>query len=371
MITTQKLNIFLAALILSLHFLHPAADAKECSPSSCGDIRDIGYPFGFKSDPSHCGIPEYELTCENNVTFLYLDSVKYYVKDINYDALAMRLVDASINNDDICSFPISPSDNYEFITPSSSPYYFLDPFRKLSVNLISCPNPLNNSPLFTDCSSNLSHPRFRYVHLGNIMASEVPHMCRLDLIDVISGPGPMDLKNVSLSQIHQSFLYGFKLNFCNSNCNEKFTIWGKLIDHLSIPHRYLLIPLAILGVSLPVTIIIGIAGVLLLSFTPTSSWEIQFNYFHMTLLGVSNQNVFIVFIAICVAITVCLTAALNLLLIIIIGAGVGLALFFFLFHSVYTLYDFPYLVYPGTLNCHFNIIICISFPFISTSCKLL
>ncbi|KAL1532012.1 LEAF RUST 10 DISEASE-RESISTANCE LOCUS RECEPTOR-LIKE PROTEIN KINASE-like 2.1 isoform X2 [Salvia divinorum] len=276
MITTQKLINFLAALILSLHFFHAAADAKSCSTSACGAIRNISFPFRLKGDRNNCGDPRYELTCENSITSLFLNSIKYHVKEINYYNYTIRVVDASINNDTICSFPIHSSYTYNFTHPSSWPYYIPSYFRfdEVSVNLISCPNPLHNSSLFTDitqyCATNLSHPRFRYVNIGRIMASEVPHTCGLDLIEKTTWPGFVDSKNVSLSQIHQSLLYGFDLYFCY-NCNEKPKIWGQLLFRLEY-NLYLIIPLAILvfiiaGVSLLVTIFIGIAGLLLLSFT--------------------------------------------------------------------------------------------------------
>ncbi|KAL1532006.1 LEAF RUST 10 DISEASE-RESISTANCE LOCUS RECEPTOR-LIKE PROTEIN KINASE-like 2.1 isoform X4 [Salvia divinorum] len=212
--------IFLASSSLLLISLY-SADAKKCSPSSCGAIRDISHPFRLNTDPSHCGHPEFELTCSNNVAFLYLDSIKYYVKHINYSSSTIRLADASVNNDDICSFPARSSN------PSTIPDYYISHSAEGLVNLISCPSPLNNSTRFKDITAcNLSHPRFSYVSVGRVMASEVPHMCRLDREAMISGRGLMDLKIVSLPEIHQYLLYGLELNFCN-NCNEKSTIWGK------------------------------------------------------------------------------------------------------------------------------------------------
>ncbi|KAG6389386.1 hypothetical protein SASPL_150854 [Salvia splendens] len=118
-------------------------------------------------------------------------------------------------------------------------------------------------------------------------------MCKIDLIVLTSWLGLEDLTNVSLSQIHQSLLYGFELNFCD-DCNEKSTTSGKLIQHFSGPKCNVLIPLAILGVSLLVMIIIGIAGVLALSFTPTSLLEniLQYSYYDQTMLA-ANHIVFI------------------------------------------------------------------------------
>ncbi|XP_042035288.1 uncharacterized protein LOC121781631 [Salvia splendens] len=163
---------------------------------------------------------------------------------------------------------------------------------------------------FTDITAcNLSIARFRYVYVGFmfIIPSEIPHMCKIDLIVLTSWLGLEDLTNVSLSQIHQSLLYGFELNFCD-DCNEKSTTSGKLIQHFSGPKCNVLIPLAILvfiiaGVSLLVMIIIGIAGVLALSFTPTSLLEniLQYSYYDQTMLA-ANHIVFIAFFAGCLAV---------------------------------------------------------------------
>ncbi|KAG6391568.1 hypothetical protein SASPL_149324 [Salvia splendens] len=245
MITTHKLIIFLTTLILSLHFF-PSAEAKECSPSVCGAIRNISYPFRL-NNPENCGDPKFELTCEINVTFVHLNSLKYYVKAIDYQNSTIRLVDASINNEDTCSFPIHSSYGYNFTTHSSYsiyPFYYFDPREELLVNLISCRNPLSNSSLFTDinqdCASNVSHHRFSYVYVGRILASELPHMCMLDLIIATTWPE-----------------------------------W----EFMDLELGYLLIPLAILGVSLPVTIITGITGLLLYSFTDFITGEIKYCYY--------------------------------------------------------------------------------------------
>ncbi|XP_047965732.1 uncharacterized protein LOC125210205 [Salvia hispanica] len=223
-------------LILSLH----AASDSNCSPSECGDIRNISYPFRLKGNPSHCGRSKYyELTCEHNITSVYLNSIKYHVKHINYDSSTIRLVDASINTDSInCSFPLTSSKFYKFTDRSSSPYYILDPSDKLlPINLITCPNPLPNSSHFTDITAcTLSHTRFRYAYVGHINASEVPHMCKIDLIVLTSWLVFGDFFNASLIEIQKSLLYGFELNFCD-DCNGKSTIWGRLIHHLSGPKR--------------------------------------------------------------------------------------------------------------------------------------
>ncbi|EYU28968.1 hypothetical protein MIMGU_mgv1a0259882mg, partial [Erythranthe guttata] len=77
----------------------------NCTPSSCGEIRNISYPFRLNTDPKRCGHPKYELSCENNTTSLYLNSQKYLVQSINYANYTIRITDASVVENDTCSFP--------------------------------------------------------------------------------------------------------------------------------------------------------------------------------------------------------------------------------------------------------------------------
>ncbi|XP_057777064.1 rust resistance kinase Lr10-like isoform X4 [Salvia miltiorrhiza] len=260
--------------------LFETGDAK-CSPSACGIIPNISSPFRLKGDPKHCGDRRYELACEDNVTFFYQNSHKYYVKKINYyegEINRIRVVDASINNGSICSFPtytfiIDPYLYDTWATPRRRPIYFM-----------SCPNPLsNNSSLFTvvtDCAStsnsSLPTPTYNYINVGLMAPSEIPHSCSVDVVAFTSW---MEFREYySLSEIHQSLLYGFELRTCDSwriGCRRTTSNWGDKFKNLLLGNKaglLLLIPLAILvfliaGVSIPVAIIIGITGVLLLSFT--------------------------------------------------------------------------------------------------------
>uniref|UniRef100_A0A6N2MRJ2 Protein kinase domain-containing protein n=1 Tax=Salix viminalis TaxID=40686 RepID=A0A6N2MRJ2_SALVM len=77
---------------------------RVCSPSSCGDIEIIDYPFRLKTDPAVCGEPGFELSCENNKTILEFHSGKYLVKRISYDVQRLRVVDVNLANGS-CSLP--------------------------------------------------------------------------------------------------------------------------------------------------------------------------------------------------------------------------------------------------------------------------
>ena len=80
-------------------------EVQMCS-SSCGDVKNISYPFRLQGDPAGCGRPQLELSCESNKTILELDSGKYYVKRISYDKSTISVADVNLANGS-CSLPSS------------------------------------------------------------------------------------------------------------------------------------------------------------------------------------------------------------------------------------------------------------------------
>ncbi|GAY64608.1 hypothetical protein CUMW_234810, partial [Citrus unshiu] len=72
-------------------------EVQMCS-SSCGDVKNISYPFRLQGDPAGCGHPELELSCESNKTILELNSGKYYVKRISYDECTISVADVNLAN---------------------------------------------------------------------------------------------------------------------------------------------------------------------------------------------------------------------------------------------------------------------------------
>ncbi|KAG6391574.1 hypothetical protein SASPL_149330 [Salvia splendens] len=259
-------------IVLVLHLL-PCCDAK-CTPSSCGTIPNISRPFRLNSDPINCSDPRFELRCENNVTYISLNSQNYYVKAINYHNSTIRLVDASIVNDDICSFPIVSSDAFSFIYDNPHPIPYRIPTTPNPINFISCPYPLNSSSLFTDvtshCASSSSSllSTYAFIKVGHLNASELPHLCTLDLIVMTSWQGFKRLDNVSLSEIHQSLLYGFELVVCPS-CKITPRKFFVSFFYDIIPVLLIIVGLLCAMVSPSVFTIFGFAAVsLLLFYTP-------------------------------------------------------------------------------------------------------
>nr|CAD1838243.1 unnamed protein product [Ananas comosus var. bracteatus] len=92
----------------------PAVDleAANCSPSSCGRLHNIHYPFRLNTDPPQCGQPQSTLRCEDNKAILEYGAEKYYVTNISYDSWGVNLINANLMNRS-CSLP-PPSHLFDF-----------------------------------------------------------------------------------------------------------------------------------------------------------------------------------------------------------------------------------------------------------------
>ncbi|XP_006365615.1 uncharacterized protein [Solanum tuberosum] len=165
---------FLLTILIFMYLSEtPLAEQRQqCVPSSCGHIHNISYPFRLKSDPKHCGLENYELSCEGNraiLTILLNDwngSLNYYVQAINYDNSTIRLVDPGIREQVICSLPQNSITIYPTLVGFDSRIYFVQ--LTVPITLFSCPFAIN-SPVFveiTNClnrsyASNVSSDSFK------------------------------------------------------------------------------------------------------------------------------------------------------------------------------------------------------------------
>lgn len=217
----MKTLIFLSysslLILLSIQHLFQTGYAN-CIPSSCGEIRNISSPFRLSNDALHCGDPEHELVCENNVTFAYLNSQKYYVKEINYHLFTIRVVDVSTSNSSICSlpasFPFEYSNVYAFFwdIPTNQPIYFM-----------SCTYQVQNSSLLTETASCDQQARHTYIKVGEMRVRDIENMCTLESIYTTSWNFSA-LNNISVSEIRQSLLYGYDLTWCKCKSDGSFCI---------------------------------------------------------------------------------------------------------------------------------------------------
>jgi len=227
-------GIRLTALIVVVVLLHQTCNTStsedshdhHCSPSSCGSIRNISYPFRLTSDPKKCGNQRYSLSCENNQTLvLHLYDGRYYVRQINYTDYTIRVVDPGIG--------LNPNESYSFIPRysidktnfSSGDPYKISPNSPNTVILVKCEKPLNISGNHLNISACIedgvysNSKRYTYVLFGYERAAvKLGDLCQVEQISLMSRSYPYyyyydddDFRNIFCTDFHNKLLWGFEL----------------------------------------------------------------------------------------------------------------------------------------------------------------
>ncbi|XP_048330648.2 rust resistance kinase Lr10 [Ziziphus jujuba] len=207
---------------------------SSCAPSSCGNIRNIRSPFRLIDDPENCGDHRYNLSCENNLTVLYLSSgrYKYYVQEINYTLYTIRLVDAGIQKDNCSSIPrysIGSKDVwdlYDTIYPRLKGPYFggQNEYVELTkaITYVKCANSVSH-PLYVDaapCTNNATNTSsstlapYSYVYVGWLNSSELRPSCQIEHMSFIASKGLIHGdEKLSYEDVHNQLVYGFELSW--------------------------------------------------------------------------------------------------------------------------------------------------------------
>lgn len=119
-------------------------EGSECV-SSCGSITNISYPFRLPDDPSHCGMPQYELLCQHNRTLVNISQI-YQVISISYQDQTMRLLDPGLRFNNCSFWPIGLSSSISY---SDSRYV---PISVDVVTFVICRQPVNDDTSYLTTS---------------------------------------------------------------------------------------------------------------------------------------------------------------------------------------------------------------------------
>ncbi|XP_039160632.1 putative RING-H2 finger protein ATL21B [Eucalyptus grandis] len=203
---------------------------QQCVPSSCGDVRNISFPFRLKSDPPACGVSRFELACKDNRTVLNFLNGKYYVQFIDYTKEQIRLVDGGLQRDNCSSLP-----HFHDFNMSS---YILAPYSGLynkSTNsilvIVNCSKPVS-SPFYiatNPCikgsySTNMSSNWNLYA-LVNPKVSDVRDFCTISGWTWAShdfGDEQAHNSSFNYKQIHNIMADGFLLHYLISSWKKTF-----------------------------------------------------------------------------------------------------------------------------------------------------
>ncbi|XP_038972579.1 rust resistance kinase Lr10-like [Phoenix dactylifera] len=195
----------LASIIAILLLTQTIASGEDCRPSSCGDLRNISYPFRLTTDPSTCGDPQYQLTCDQNRAVLELYSTKYYVEEISYEDQVARVVLADLSRQ---SLP--------FLRPSKFKYG--DPFdmnqSSNSVAFVTCPASSVDDPslyvLVASCVDNSSSSKeYLYALAGDATVADLRKSCATAGTVPVAGM----LRNRTQAAVQDVLLRGFYISW--------------------------------------------------------------------------------------------------------------------------------------------------------------
>ncbi|KAK9143963.1 hypothetical protein Syun_013363 [Stephania yunnanensis] len=242
--------LLLLLLLLLLVVVGDAGDEDECEPRSCGDLRNISYPFRLKGDPRiNCGLADYELACENNRAILYLYHGSYYVLSISYNNYSMRVVDTGLQPHNCSSLPrhsLAPYnftyhlDPYGLHDPLHDPYCLPDPNYTPLFVFVNCGtiDAVNSSDYYyvdtspcINASSSPKNPRnssSNYVVCGlsNLPVDVIKEGCSIELMVVGSTTGSnfkYESHNITTYyDIHREMLKGVELSWSVLLCQPCF-----------------------------------------------------------------------------------------------------------------------------------------------------
>ncbi|WCJ21926.1 Protein kinase superfamily protein [Euphorbia peplus] len=104
----------------------------KCAPFSCGNIKNIRYPFWGNGQPEYCGQPGFRIDCEEEeqTATMIMMNLKYHVIEINPDSQLLRIARIDLTN------KICPDENFNSI---------------LNFTLFSYTSNDENATLFYDC----------------------------------------------------------------------------------------------------------------------------------------------------------------------------------------------------------------------------
>jgi len=100
--TWQALLFFISVIAVEVA---SAGGQDDCPSFSCGDLRNVTYPFRRQSDPPACGVPAYELVCSNSKAAIRINTGTYFVTNINYTYRYFWVLDANLDMHSSCPRP--------------------------------------------------------------------------------------------------------------------------------------------------------------------------------------------------------------------------------------------------------------------------
>ncbi|KAJ0038131.1 hypothetical protein Pint_22143 [Pistacia integerrima] len=230
-------------ILFSLLLFLFIGEVQQAACSSCGDIKNIRYPFRLKVHPAEFGHSVFELTCQSNKPILQYLSGKYYVKEISYDYQIIKVVDVNLTNGGFGALPSQPLSFSKTSTVHDNRTGF--EFGLKGSWGIGGHLKTYTEAQFLNCSSNFSHPLYTrvpclsgnrchvyvYYNTSSITTDRQDSCSFLSSIPMLR---PIQT-NLSYEAIQHFLQLGFELKWDNVDCfqNEIFYRSGLIGDTIN------------------------------------------------------------------------------------------------------------------------------------------
>lgn len=139
-----------------------------CPTFSCGELRDVSYPFRRREDPDGCGVPSYELSCSDTKATIQMNTGTYYVVDINYTGSSFVAVDASLDMQSSCPLPRWDHVPYVYglwASPLDAHVMELSLAPEVAwANFVNCSKAVRNNHMYRKVECLSTNSSYVYVH---------------------------------------------------------------------------------------------------------------------------------------------------------------------------------------------------------------
>ncbi|KAI9071996.1 hypothetical protein K1719_046043 [Acacia pycnantha] len=231
------LSMLWPSVLLMAGYVSSELHNKTCN-SPCGNIPNISYPFRLPHDPPYCGLPDYELACENNVTFLHLNGTygvvaTYRVVRINYHNLRIKLIDPGIQAGNLSSLPLYSLSLFNFNNFSSSYDYYEQTYSTVNntstqslvfkqVAYLNCSDPVRNDTAYVDTAPWVKRRGHLYAVAGDLLAPRFQPHCLLEFVTPVASDWESLVSDriKSYADIHSLLSFGFELSWWRQACGN-------------------------------------------------------------------------------------------------------------------------------------------------------
>lgn len=188
--------ILLLILIQTPPYLSSYNDDRGCTNQliSCGNIKNIGFPFWGEKRPRDCGHPRMQLSCEQEITYISINDFRYKVWEVNPDNHTLR-----ITREDYLEGICQP----KFVNTSLDTELYVHDSAYKNLTLFYCANDLPSTTGFRpSCvpNGNYVYPRFEPLPPSNYNA-----FCKTVVVPV--PPSLVDTSDVD--KIRNAIIDGF------------------------------------------------------------------------------------------------------------------------------------------------------------------